>query len=360
MIDNIKEKLSEIDWDLLLSYKTFHMVRVFDKKLFFIHYVVLISLFLAFLINTVIIGHSYQYVETPSGSLTFWAEQPSNYDDLIDKDPWYCDNSTTNYVYSYPNWVYENNTCSDRADFQQSGESVFNIKTYVQEVKYYVNISSDPPTLESYDQINYFIPNVEYNIFYFTHLLSTSSSNSYKNPKTKIVNKDGKEFYTFEKDQEVGLPINEWLKIADANLDKRNPNSGGLSTFGWPYYRMTGIFVQMNLDYTNVHKDKPFDTTPTCVLTVSSQTETWSSLGDSVVYIEYPTRFVGRYSYAIQFQFSITGTIGYFDTGALFQSLIGGIVVVGVSTVVVDILALYILPSKREFREMKFENFSLN
>eukprot|EP00026_Physarum_polycephalum_P013184 Phypoly_transcript_13561.p1 GENE.Phypoly_transcript_13561~~Phypoly_transcript_13561.p1 ORF type:complete len:111 (+),score=13.18 Phypoly_transcript_13561:633-965(+) len=59
--------------------------------------------------------------------------------------------------------------------------------------------------------------------------------------------------------------------------------------------------------------------------------------------------------YGVRFVFLVVGQIGVFDFPTLLTSLVNGMVLIKLATVMVDMLILYIMPEKQEYTKHKFE-----
>lgn len=349
-----------IDWNDVLAYKTIHITRITDKKLGLLHYTCLLFFILLYIVWELLLNQAYYEITKPTGFTNTWIGGTDDYLNAVNEDPSpeYCDNPETDYVWS-ENWVYENNTCRNLLpqELYIKGVNRFSFYTYTQtsfEERECENgtYSCDTKVLAS---PNAFFPHVEDLQLIFSHSFNTLWGYHKTNVETRILNSKGHKYYEFDSGSSVGLSLNQWINVAGFQLEDLNENSGGYGP-PWPSFRLTGASVSLTFDYTNLHM---FGSKPVCDLTVSLRKGAWGFLGANYRYTEYPNQYIVDHGSVVNFEFIYEGKMGQFSFSALVQSLIGGAVLIGVSTAVVDFLASYVLSTKDSFREVKYDRKSV-
>jgi len=184
--------------------------------------------------------------------------------------------------------------------------------------------------------------------------------NKINEPKDKIL--------TCVKDEEVKLSNREWLQLAGVNLDELNTDVEDtratpyvLSNTKKPYIRITGVGIDINVRYYNMRLYTQ-RTSGNLYAFVDVRARRGWFLGPAHVYyrdfpqipLESPARSiprasfsptgnsVTRKSYGLKYSFEIGGgAIGEFDWQQLKKELIDSLVLYGLVTAVLNLIALY-------------------
>ena len=94
----------------------------------------------------------------------------------------------------------------------------------------------------------------------------------------------------------------------------------------------------------------------------------WASKGSTVTYQDYPNvtdpndkySYVDRYKYGVKFKFIVSGMMGKFNINNLVNHLVSGLVLVNTSSVIVCLIALYLLGSySNKFKKMKYSDIDM-
>lgn len=131
-------KVQKAAWDSLISYKTQRIILIKDFKLGVFHKSLLIGVGI-YLIYTILTSHAYMIKESPATTINSWVDGTEFLRKLNEtkagtrSEPWYCDDSTVEYVYS-PSFTYLDNKC----DLESNVAEVFDEEsTAVSFVTYY-------------------------------------------------------------------------------------------------------------------------------------------------------------------------------------------------------------------------------
>eukprot|EP01138_Halocafeteria_seosinensis_P013875 gb/GECG01014168.1/.p1 GENE.gb/GECG01014168.1/~~gb/GECG01014168.1/.p1 ORF type:complete len:417 (+),score=46.29 gb/GECG01014168.1/:1-1251(+) len=342
-------------WDELIAYRTDRFLEVEDSRLGLLHKLCLIGAAL-YLMYTVVASHSYMKKETPNVSVNSWVEGTQQYRELQDrfqKDPstlpWYCDSSSTDYVYS-DNFKYLNNTC-DTEIFM--GEATISDSNAIQFVTYYQDRPEVNP--EHNLGVNAFVPEIEQLYLVFSHSFSTSIGIKGTNVETTFRSVSGQMEKHFPAGKPVKIQISELLQLASVNLNDRNKNSGGLPPEGdmkWPLYRMTGVALPLELTYENFRTSNPFDFSVRLKVEVASPKNAWMGSSQETFAKWQGDTFSSyeRFSEVVSVSFDTAGTVGAARAFEAIISLAVSAAVFGVVKAVMDVIGTAVV---KEFFAMK-------
>jgi len=142
------------------------------------------------------------------------------------------------------------------------------------------------------------------------------------------------------------ITIRDLLKLAGVNsLDV----ASGLGNT----YRYDGVQIMVLLEYSSrLSNSSHFEYKITARLIQGVDTALYAP--DDEVTSSVLSR------YGVMVGFVQTGTIGVFSFPALLTAIIGGAVLVGAATTLVDLMALYILPEKKFYTMRKFDDNDAN
>ena len=157
---------------------------------------------------------------------------------------------------------------------------------------------------------------------------------------------------SYTRGQEVGIKLEDLLAMTGANLDAEN-----VASFGAPLDRITGLHVQMSVQYGNMHAGEAFD--PDDVRgrgTVRYSPGVWTSLGPKIVYkkgSDGELHKFQRYHYVLRVSLEQGGTVGRFDFMTLLVNLAVASAMLGVAVTVVDTASEYLVGN---FDDMKYDD----
>lgn len=146
----------------------------------------------------------------------------------------------------------------------------------------------------------------------------------------------------------MGIKLEDLLAMTGANLDAEN---------GTPLYRITGLHVQMSIQYSNMHAGEPFE--PDDVRgegTVRYSPGVWTSLGPKIVYKtgnDGELHKFQRYHYVLRVSLEQGGSVGKFDFMTLLVNLAVASAMLGVAVTVVDTVSESLVGN---FDDMKYDD----
>lgn len=169
---------------------------------------------------------------------------------------------------------------------------------------------------------------------------------------------DGECHKEFEPGKRMALSIRDWMELAGVTLDERLTDvvPTDVKTGEFPYRRTVGLSLIIKLSYSGDVSQDTF----TCYVEVDAQ-DGWTSIGSQVAYDDYESHekmeFYDRYRRGVQFQFVAFGKITQFEYITLMNSIIQGLVLLGVCDTVVRIIACYALKESPVYANVLGENF---
>lgn len=158
----------------------------------------------------------------------------------------------------------------------------------------------------------------------------------------------------------VSLSLREWLELAEVDLDHYNTiadfdNLDRKSVDGkskrLPFYRMTGMIINVLIDYSNGDPQVAENPNVFANVKANKQFLGWAGPGSERIHVQYPTgelgasyfTYVDRYAQGVTFAFSATGRVYAFDYIFLVNTLVAGVVLLGVAGTVTDMIAFNLL-----------------
>ena len=242
--------LQKVAWDTLITYKTQRIIVIKDYKLGVFHKSLLVGVAI-YLIYTILTSHAYMIKESPATTVNSWVgggiflRKLNQTKAGILRMPWYCNESSLNYVYD-DGFTYLDNKCDLEASI---GEVFDEESTAVSLTSYYQDTALDKIG-EGHD-INNFVPYIEDLTLFFSHGFTTALGIEGANVKATISSSDGSQKKKFAKGEPISLTITELLDMAGVDLDEHHENSGGRKpeddprSANWPLFRMTGVDITL-------------------------------------------------------------------------------------------------------------------
>ena len=165
---------------------------------------------------------------------------------------------------------------------------------------------------------------------------------------TKLYDTNGDLYKEFNKNQNIRLTMDEWMKISNVELDKNNfatkLSEGADDTkIDNAKFRTSGIEILLKIDCSNFKTFTNMNYGDTLCKIYPYINEGWASKGSMINYIKYPeldTEYINsiyydRYRYGIKFKFLFTGTIGEFNVNNFINTLLSGVVLFGTSATII-------------------------
>lgn len=359
-------------------------------------------LVIIFIIYDLLTKQLYFKTEIPSGYTTVWAESNELYNLQTASNldtPIYCDNPNYNYIYSLPYWDYRNISCINLhySEMYNKGENELFYMTFFSENNIEIGNCNiiDSRTCMIKNRLdgncfcqnmkNYFTTGVEGMNLAFNHLYTTTFSSGgnigigdvvlIKTYIRRINN--NKNYYVFEKGQNINLKLEDWLIIAGIQLDDFNSGTK-ISEIGYGIreplsvkYRISGVEIIIKVNYYNIYHLTDEDET-ICIIEVSPNYG-WASKGSHLTYLTYPDlvsnhsyfnnstmNYVDRYRYGIKFKFIVSGLMGEFNWYSLLSHLVSGIVLIStINNILAWILTYGCFKSFRDISDLRISKTDL-
>jgi len=353
--------MPKIDLDDLLSYQTVKYVTIRERKLGIIHLVLQFIIFTYIVLYTIIYQQRYLLPEAPYGSIRATVREPeSGYPNAATLP--YClqNQSTYNSLDNYE-CVYMRGTDITYPPGQVS--TIF-VGTRIKDSYYNVseNCRSEPLNPTSYEcvpapnpfkKILYYVADVEDFTLYMEHSIfgrQTELLVANFNCDGKMELRNGSKA-TIPFDQPYPNRTGDILDMQTIMNAANVASLDGSSGLGHSY-RYDGALIVAVVNYENYITD-PKRLYYTYKLYVMPDQDV-ISMEPSKVLPDGTT--VQRNWYGVRVLFMVVGLIGVFDFPTLLTSLVNGMVLIKVSTVIVDLIILYIMPSKKVYSAHKFES----
>eukprot|EP00455_Lapot_gusevi_P046879 TRINITY_DN6248_c0_g2_i4.p1 TRINITY_DN6248_c0_g2~~TRINITY_DN6248_c0_g2_i4.p1 ORF type:complete len:226 (+),score=24.66 TRINITY_DN6248_c0_g2_i4:231-908(+) len=182
---------------------------------------------------------------------------------------------------------------------------------------------------------NIFLRGAEYATFNFGHGFSTSTQYSTQVP-TQLV-KNGELFRGFENSLGVIQNIAFWqfmdlagISMTDGNVQDWVPGSPVLE------FRVTGAVILAKVKYRNFDSANPLLYDTRADISAVHLKRLWGVLDTQIVYHQYPTMITAT---GIRIKFITEGLIARFDLFSLVLAVLSGVVLLSVSTRIVDFIS---------------------
>uniref|UniRef100_A0A7S0MW16 Uncharacterized protein n=1 Tax=Pyramimonas obovata TaxID=1411642 RepID=A0A7S0MW16_9CHLO len=182
---------------------------------------------------------------------------------------------------------------------------------------------------------------------------------------------------SFKRGEPVIMTLEDILSMAGVKIDDQHEDSGGLginkpeangteiNTVGWPSYRMTGMELTFQLEYTNFANFRWFTGDADNTITVTFASEGgWRSTGLDNLYMggdrgaqwptfmEFDDHFYIQQKYGVVFSFVSGGLIGTPTYTQFVITMLSSLLLFAVATSGIDIIAALMI---KGFKESKLE-----
>jgi len=345
----ISTKLQRVDWDKFFEYQTVKYVTIQNKKVGITHYILQFAIFVYIVVYTIIYEQRYLNLESPYGSVRATLREP---DEWIPAStlPYCLQNSSS--VNGFKNYNCTYIPGIDAVYPPGTVDSIF-ISTRGKDQFYAAPNCSDPfsldciPSKTPNSTVRFYSAGIEeYTLFMEHAIFGRQNQLLISNWECEgvIMYKNGSKF-TFTDLNRTGdiMTIRTVLDaVGVASLDDASGVGNSL--------RYDGLLVIAVVTYNNYvlhptkfHYTYQFFSVP--LQDVISMQPSYSVPGGTLQ----------RNWYGVRILYLVVGTIGNFDFVTLLTSLVSGMVLIKVATVIVDILLLYFLPEKKLYSKHKFE-----
>ena len=354
----------------VLVHKSPKLQMIDDPKVVITQYVVSAVVIVYFLFN-IFQNFGYWKLETPYGSTNMWAE---GYDASNDAAVALCEPSNlANYDFRYDEtWTYYNNKCKQFTPYEVSRKlesGGFYIQTYVQDtVSKYEDCGEDllGCRTKTTDWDNYFVPGVDdIEIFVEHGFTAVQRGVSKLMPKTTVWKKSGdwkddknKEEESFNERKPFKMKLKDLLKLAGIDsIDAPNHAGAVADSVGTPKYRMTGMVIELQIDYTNKIPGYYEGSEYVARASIAKAPIGWAGLGGATDFTSSTRSSAANatdgsfetyesYSYGVKIVVKATGEIGHFDFFFLMAVIVQLVVYWGLGVVAAEFVASSLLGEK--------------
>jgi len=342
-----------IDWDDLLSYNTVKVVRIRDRRLGALHITFMAGIVLYIVVYSIVLNKGYLKVETPMGSIRASLLKPS----VAQTNFPYCSNQGNPNASLLPlpcEYWDESNVV-----YPIGEETAFCATT---RVKYYNQTADCDFTLpnctytDSADAKNIYIADIDRFTLLIDHTMYAPISGIQRNALTLhgyIENPEKKEVSINQGINTIGvagkpdiIELGLLLNYTGINLDAPSLINPNLTI------RYDGLIILVFIDYSNTYSRSTNNIKYTYSASVVQDTE--FTVVEPIVLDRIQNRFVFK-RHGIRLLFFQTGTIGNFDFRSLLLTFVSGIGLLAISTLIVDQLAIRILPQRKSYQSFKFQ-----
>jgi len=352
---------SNVDWDEFFSYQTVKFLTIRERKLGIIHHILKILIFIYIVLYTIIYQQRYLLLEPPYGTIRATVQEPKTYEDFNEM-PYCAQNQATYNSFTNQNCTFLRGTDLTYPPGQLN--SIFistRIKdTYTEytgcQLPYYNGgpvpvLPTCPPPATNLATPRYFLASIEDYTVYMEHAIFGRQNEIL----VSNVDCDGKLLFRNGSSQSISftdksrtgdiVPLQTILNAADvSSLDAA---SGRGSSF-----RYDGAALVAVVEYENSVTDpKKFYYTYKFYLMPNQDVV---NMQPSQATIQAGVS-VQRNWYGVRIIFMVVGAIGAFDFPTLLTSLMSGLVLINVATVIVDLMLLHIMPAKKTYAKHKFD-----
>jgi len=352
--------LRALDYDKVFSYDTVKIVRIKDKRLGILHYLFLFGIILYILFYTVLWEKKYLLTETPTGSFRIslmQAPEPLPFSELpycLQNQPEYL--GFANYECRYWNEaVVVFPITEENAMLAASRITVTNFSASCDfttpDCKY--QNTSDPEI--------YYIADLERFTLMIDHAFYATNLDIQRNGQQlngKLLDIEGNEM-ELESPNQIGqegdldiVELGVLLKAANATPLDEYADVDNTRLEDARTVRYTGVILLVIIDYSNTGSFNSSDVDYTVTVRQINKSQFKS---EQQIFSTMPTEYSEWNRHGIRLLFQRTGTIGKFDFQTLLINIIAGAALVSLSTVAVDILAVYLLPQKAVYGNFKYE-----
>ena len=350
----------------VLVHKSPKLQMIDDPRVVITQYVVSAVVIIYFLFN-IFQNFGYWKLETPYGSTNMWAE---GYDSS--NDAGLCSRlADYDFMYS-PTWTYYDNKCRQFTYgevMRKLEDGGFYIQTYVSDtVSTYTDCAEDGAGCRNVSSVstNYFVPGVDdIEIFVEHGFTAVQRGVSKLMPKTTVWKKSGdwkddknKEEESFNERKPFKMKLKDLLKLAGIDsIDAPNHAGAVADSVGTPKYRMTGMVIELQIDYTNKIPGYYEGSEYVARASIAKAPIGWAGLGGATDFTSSTRSSAANatdgsfetyesYSYGVKIVVKATGEIGHFDFFFLMAVIVQLVVYWGLGVVAAEFVASSLLGEK--------------
>ena len=349
----------------VLVHKSPKLQMIDDPRVVITQYVVSAVVIIYFLFN-IFQNFGYWKLETPYGSTNMWAE---GYDSS--NDAGLCSRlADYDFMYS-PTWTYYDNKCRQFTYgevMRKLEDGGFYIQTYVSDtVSTYTDCAEDGAGCRNVSSVstNYFVPGVDdIEIFVEHGFTAVQRGVSKLMPKTTVWKESGdwkddknKPEESFDEKNPFKMKLTDLLKLAGIDsIDAPNYAGAVAASEGTPAFRMTGMVIELQIDYTNKIPGYYEGSEYVARASIAKAPIGWAGLGAATDFTAHAPPSAGNadgsfttyesYSYGVKVVVAATGEIGQFDFFFLMAVIVQLLVYWGLGVVAAEFVASSLLGEK--------------
>ncbi|CAD7936880.1 unnamed protein product [Amoebophrya sp. A120] len=370
--------------DLIAFVRLPKEVVIENRRLGFLHKLLTLAT-LIFVLYTSITAQIWNERFVPvHSSVSLWSGSPPAYDASATPLPQHCDTATLAATYNY-DWDATEKYRPAQCLPMPVGEHMWKlgsqmyIPTFVQDSLYDGNSTAS-------GRAEWFVANVEEQVFYFNHGYETNTEKSSDeiqqgrdstqaeigepgDAPTTVSGQEGQILTVIQNesgsrecvvggrsrwepaDASKGIngKLKEWLACAGVNLDSDAPKlkTGLAGEVGTPKMRVTGMQLKLQMVYHNAKEHKEDFEGVVCYVRVRA-VPLWNS-NQVVAYTAVPSlgsasnadgKYRYRYQYGVSVTLEATGRFSFFDLNALITGIVNALVLLAIPTTVIKVIAL--------------------
>ncbi|KYR01672.1 P2X receptor [Tieghemostelium lacteum] len=344
--------LFNLDWDDLLAYNTVKVVKIRDARLGILHLSFMVGIILYIVVFQIFLQKGYLEIETPLGSIRTSLMAPSVYP----SDLHYCTNQGGyNSTYAMDCQYWDENLVVFPVGEQSSFTATTRVRTYNQVT---IGCSFTDPTCRytNLNETNLYLAGVENFTLMIDHTMYAPISQIQKNAvdlSGYIRNQDGDDVTLDDGLNFIGIEgvpdiitIGTFLQMANIDLDGQSLVNASNSI------RYDGVIVMVFITYSNTFSQNLNSFKYSYYIQPIEESE--FTVIEPIFGSDITSRYIFK-RHGLRILFFQTGTIGKFEFQSLLLTFVSGMGLLAVSTIVVDQLAIRILPQRKSYSSFKFQ-----
>jgi len=346
----------KLDWNNILAYNTAKIVTIRDARLGLLHYGFMLAIVIYILVFTILIEQKYLLTERPIGSIRLSllkGKAPVELEEML-----YCQlpNRTTSVNVSFP-CIYQDELFVVFPETEATAMLATTRYTYMQEELNCSLFESPYCAYNTTSSNTYFIADIEHFTLLIDHTVYAPIVGIKENAKSL---KGSMSYFNGSTMHLAGPPNNV---IGEPGL----PDIIQLQTL----LQGAGITSLDSVSQVNASSTLRYDGLVLMIFIVYSNTKTYNLHDVSYTYM--PTLITGtefksvepilgegtyRQVYnrhGIRMIFVQDGLLGKFDFQTMLLTFVSGLGLLTVSTIIVDMIAIYLLPQKKVYEDYKYQ-----
>eukprot|EP01101_Sappina_pedata_P001130 TRINITY_DN11239_c0_g1_i1.p1 TRINITY_DN11239_c0_g1~~TRINITY_DN11239_c0_g1_i1.p1 ORF type:complete len:403 (+),score=80.14 TRINITY_DN11239_c0_g1_i1:82-1209(+) len=330
------------------------MVRIRDRRLGLLHYISLFLIISYVFGWTIMYEKRYLLMDQPLGSLRLSLQKPVNPRALAQLD--YCSQTQPNIngISNNPCQYWDQNLVMFPSTEQQA---IFvTTRTTLTNMTLECSWSEPNCTYTQAGPATIYVADIERFTLMIDHAFTAPVMGLQKNANSligQLLDSEGNEMVLngtnvvgkqgYNDIMEIDILL-EAAGITSLNLPFDNTNSSTM--------RSTGIIILVNIDYTNMrtYRTRYVEYIMTATQILNTEFKELESISR-----EYPNSLIQLNRHGIQILITQTGNLGQFDFPTLLLSLVSGLGLTAATTILVDLIAVMVMPHKDIYSKYKYD-----